>query len=757
MQKATTSKMRGRMRIMLLLFMFCGFAVILVQLFKIQILDGEKYQSYAMRQQTRSTTLGAQRGTIYDRNMSALARSATVWNVCISPSQLDADTWDETAQKLSEILEVDKAEILEKATDKTSYYKIVKKGVERGVYDQVLAYTTEKEIDGVFAEEDAKRYYTYGSLASTVLGFCDYDNNGAYGLESYYNKTLSGQKGMVVSAKNAWGSDMPYKYQQKFEAQDGGSIVLTIDQSIQHFLERNLETAIVEHNIGNRAAGIVMNVKTGEILAMSTKPDFNPNDPYTLQDPAAQAQLAQYVEGTKEYEAKRKELWYDQWRNKAISDPYEPGSVFKIITSSTAIDNNLVRMDEHFYCTGSFSVSDRDIGCWKRGGHGDQNFIEGMKHSCNPVFIQLGQRIGGDRFYDYIENYGLGELSGIDLPGEANGILQSRELLNKEGMVELASTSFGQTFKVTPLQLITATSAAVNGGKLMQPFVVKQVLDSQGNVTQTTQPVVRRQVISEETSATMRMLTEEVVAGEGGSGRFAAVPGYRIGGKTGTSQKLDLDPNIHILSFVGFAPMNDPEIAVLVMLDEPELDDAFGSTIAAPIVGAVLSETLPYLGYEAEFTAEELAETEAEVPYLVGETPHDAQAKLTALGLKTRMVGTGMSVLRQIPQSGQTMSKGGTVIIYASEEEMSDAILVPDVVGMTAQAANAEIVGKGLNIELRGVPGDGVPTQVVEQWPLPGERASTGDVVLVTLAEKEEEIPGAAQAANAAAETEDSG
>ncbi|MDL2233584.1 PASTA domain-containing protein [Ruminococcaceae bacterium OttesenSCG-928-L11] len=725
--------------VLIVLFML-SFFILIYRLFQLQIINGEEYRAKAFQQQTRSQTIGAKRGTIYDTNGNVLAQSGTVWNVCISPAQLDSEKLDATATALAEILEVDKAKILEAAADRGSYYKRIKRRVERAVMDAVNDYTLQNKVEGVFFEEDTKRYYTYGSLASTLLGFTNYDNQGAYGLEAKYDKVLSGTPGMVVSAKNAWGSDMPFKYSEKYAAQDGNSIVLTIDESIQHFLERHLETAIVEHYVGNKAAGIVMDVKTGAIVAMATKPDFDPNDPYTLADPAAVEELAQYTEGSDEYNEKKTQLQYAQWRNKAISDPYEPGSVFKIITASAALDNHRVSLNDHFYCTGSLQVSDRTIHCWKREGHGDQDFTKAMQNSCNPAFITIGQRTSATTLYEYMKNYGLMDPTGVDLPGEATGIHQSLETLNKEGMVELASTSFGQTFKITPLQLITAVSSAVNGGKLMQPYILKQVLDPAGNVLETTQPIVKRQVISEETSATMRQLVEAVVAD--GSGRNAAIPGYRIGGKTGTSQKLDIVEDLNILSFVGFVPMEDPRYAILVMLDEPELDNAFGSTIAAPVVGAVMNDMLQYLGIEPSFTEAELAEKKVEVPDVTGMKPHDAQAKMTLLGLQTRIVGSGASVIRQIPQAWQTMDKGGTVIFYTEEETLKTGIEIPSVVGMTAQEANKVLVELGLNISLRGVTQDGVQTIVSEQWPLAGETATTGDVIVVTLIRKPEEAGG---------------
>lgn len=767
-QKSVSSKMRVRMRIVLIIFILLGFIAIISQLFMIQIVHGEMYQERAARQQTRSTLIGAKRGEIYDRNHNTLARSATVWNVCLSPADIDLDRLDEIADGLAEILEINRTVITEAAQDRSKFYLIIKRRVDNEKRQEVLDFITregEADIPGVFFELTTKRYYPYNSLASNILGFTNYDNQGAYGIEAYYNKVLSGTSGMILSAKDGTGADMDLKYSQVNEPKDGNSLVLTIDESIQHILERNLETAVVEHSLGNKCAGIVMEVKTGKILAMSTKPDFNANEPYVLKNTLSVAKLeafaqangvdpnqydstAEYDENSpyKAYGALRQELLYDQWRNKAVSDPYEPGSVFKIITAAAAIDNQLLNLNEGFYCNGSYKVADHTFHCWKHAGHGAQNFTQGMQNSCNPVFIAIGQRIGGSLFYNYMESFGFGSATGIDLPGEDIGIMQSLENLSKPGMVELSSNSFGQSVKVTPLQMITAASAAVNGGNLMQPYVVHQILDSEGRVIETTQPVVRRQVVSAQTSETVRSLVEAVV--DGGSGKNAAVPGYRIGGKTGTSEKLDIrDRDVNILSFIGFAPMDDPQYAVLIMLDEPKLQDLFGSTIAAPVVGAVLQEMLPYVGLEPQYTAEQLEQKDVEVPDLTGMAPHDAQAKLTTeYGLRIRYEGSGPTILRQIPQAWQTMPKGGTVIVFTDNEVIETGITIPDVVGLSAQEANLALLDEGLNIELRGVTTDGVPTMVQQQWPLAGSTAATGDVVIVTLVRRPEAVPTDAQA-----------
>lgn len=722
----------------LIAFMVFGFGVVCVQLFYLTIIQGEHLQQMAMQQQTRANILGARRGVIYDRNMNPLAESATVWNICISPAELDQDTLPEVSARLAEILDIEQSRILEAAERRDLFYWVISRGADVQLRDEVLEFVTEYRVRGVFTEQTTRRYYRYGRLASTVLGFTNHDGDGAYGIEAYYNRVLSGIPGRVVSTRDAKGADMPFMYSHLYAAQDGNSIVLTIDETIQHFLERNLETAVIEHGIRNRAAGIVMNVRTGEILAMATVPDFDPNDPFTLTDPRAIATLAEHIHGTDAYWETRQNLQFEQWRNKAISDPYEPGSTFKLITAAIAVDNNLVSMNDHFMCTGVFTVSDTNFRCWQRRGHGSLSFIETMQSSCNPAYIMIGQRIGARLLYDYIENFGLREPTGIDMPGEAFGIGHSFANLNKEGRVELGSTSFGQSMTMTPLQLITATSATINGGYLMQPHVARQVLDPAGNVIHTTQPTVRRQVISAEASATMRMLAEAVV--DEGSGRFAAVPGHSIGGKTGTSQDLVAGAEGgYILSFVGFAPMDDPQIAILVMLDNPRLENVYGSVIAAPVVGAVFNEVLPYLGIQPRFTTEQLAQTEAIVPNLVGRGPHDAQAILRTDGLDSRLIGAGPEVLRQVPLPGQRMPRGSTVLLYTEEQTTPSEIILPDVRGQSPHQANTTLVGMGLNIELRGEVVDGAVSVVTEQWPLPGAQVSPGEIIVLQIAVVESE------------------
>ena len=612
----------GRVRLVMLM-LGAAMAVLIVRLFYLQVVQADMWKEKASSQQMYSTSITATRGNIYDRNMKTLARSVTVWTVFISPAEMKEEQRELVASGLSEILDVDYDMVYEKSLKTWRYNETIKKKVDNDTADEVTAFIQENDIRGIYLTEESMRYYPYGNLASTVLGFTGSDGSGAYGLEAYYNKALSGTDGVIASVRNAKGTAMPFSEQQIYDAEDGQSLVLTIDETVQHYLEKHLENAVQEHEVQNRAVGIVMNVKTGEILAMSTKPDFDPNEPSAIYDTATAEALAEQLEeagGDEEkldayYEALG-EAQLAQWRNKAISDPYEPGSVFKLITASAALETGTVTGSTPFYCPGYIEVAGNRIACWKAGGHGNLDFVGAIKGSCNPAFIMTGQALGAELFMEYLDKFGLYDVTGVDLPGEATSIMHSRETMLNENMASLSSASFGQTFKVTALELMTAVNATVNGGYLMQPYVVSQVLDSDGNVISSTEPVVVRQVISEETSALVASYAEQVVSGEGGSGARAAVPGYRIGGKTGTSQKLDQEGDETILSFYGFAPADDPEIAVLVMLDEPQKNNQYGSVIAAPVVGNILADILPYLGFEPSYTEEELSSADMPTPYL---------------------------------------------------------------------------------------------------------------------------------------------
>ena len=714
--------MKRRMVVCMVILCVFGTSALFGRLFFLQVVDAAEYQREAAKQQLREADISPKRGLIYDRNMKTLARSATVWTVVISPSDItdkkdangvvvrSADELREIiATGLSEILEVDKDKIIEKSKRRT-YYEIIKKRVDRPLADKVLEFATENNISCINLEEDNKRYYPYGSLASTVLGFTGDGNHGAYGLEAKYDTVLSGTPGRVVAAKNAVGRDMPFQYNKMYPADDGNSIVLTIDETIQHFVEKHLETAVKEHNVRARATCIVMDVNTGEILAMSTKNDFDPNEPYTITDPLSIKTLEEGAALSDDEKADlRLQLQYGQWRNKAISDPYEPGSVFKLITASSALEEGTVNPKSFSYtCSGSMQVANRKINCWKAGGHGTQDFAHIIMNSCNPAFINVGLALGGDKFFNYYEAFGLTEKTGIDLPGEVGnaGLYHNKAtLMRVVPCVELASSSFGQTHKETPIQLITAIAAVVNGGKLMQPYVVKQIVDPDGNIVKNIEPTMKRQVISAETSKQIALMAERVVSE--GSGKNAYIPGYRIGGKTGTSEKIDAtneagEVDKRISSFLGFAPADNPQVACLLMLDEPYMINPYGSVIAAPVVGAILGETLPYLGVEPKYTDAELAKIDVKVPDVVGKGTLDAQGMLRPLGLEFEVKGEGTTVIKQMPRAMTSVPKGSRVLLYTDTASMSTTTVMPNVIGMTAQQANVAITSAGLNIRLAG-------------------------------------------------------
>ncbi len=739
-------RMKKRMIVCIIALSILGTAVILLRLFRLQMVDAEELQRRAAQQQMRVTSISSQRGTIRDRNGNILAKSGTVWTVYISPVDIDSEEERQLiANGLAEILDVSPEFVIEKS-QRNTYYEIIKRKIERPLADEITQFTQDNDITAVGLEEDYKRYYPYGNLASTVLGFTGMENQGAYGIEAYYDKVLSGTPGRVVSAKNAWGTDMPFKYEKMYEAKDGNDIVLTIDVNIQQFLEKHLEQAVIEHNVKNKAAGVVMDVQTGEILAMSTKPDFDPNSPNEIYDPAVKAQLAEMKAALEliadeteretaqqEYTSALASAQFDQWRNKVISDPYEPGSVFKIITASAALEEKTMNLNSTFNCSGTYELLPGvRYNCWKAGGHGHQTFAQALQNSCNPAFIMIGQSLGQETFRKYFKAFGLMETTGVDLPGEAGSLYHAD---GDFSVVSLASSSFGQTFKVTPLQLITAVSAAFNGGELMQPYVVKQVIDSEGNTVEETQPVIKRQVISAETSATIAALCESVV--ELGSGKNAYIPGYRIGGKTGTSEKLDKQNNgevdKRISSFMGFAPADDPKVAVLIMLDEPYMTNPYGSVIAAPVVKNIMADVLPYLGIEQVFSDTEQKYANVKVPNLNTLKRGDAEAELNSVNLNARFVGEGETVVNQLPQMGEEVPRGSTVILYTDDITTLEDVEVPNVVGLTSLQANASILGEGLNIRIEGAVETGQLTQVISQDPAPGSKVKPGTVVAIQI------------------------
>lgn len=726
-----TLAMKKKMTFVLAFFFVLGFTILIGRLVKLQFIDGAFYQQKALDQQLSVTTINANRGTIYDRNMKPLAQSATVWDVYVSPSYITDDkksTREEKLNKiasgLSKIINVDEKTIYNKISKKTSYVVLAKK-VENDVATLVKNFAKENGISCIGVVENSKRYYPFNNFASQVIGFTGTDNQGLAGIEAYYDSVLKGVNGRVVTAKNAKGTDMPYNYQDRVEAKDGTSLVLTIDEVVQHYLEKNLQSAYVDCKVGVSVTGIVMDVKTGEILAMSTQPSFDPNDPFTITKPSVQQKIDS-LSGDEQKEEKNAAL-QEQWRNKAITNPYEPGSTYKIITAAAALNEGVVKVTDEFNDPGSITVKGTQFHCWKAGGHGHQTFLEGFENSCNVVFIEVGQRLGILNTYKYFTAFGLGSKTGIDLPGEAVGISYTDKTM---GPVELASISFGQSNTITPIQLITAVAAVANGGKLVQPHVVKEELDSSGNVVKTFGTTVKRQVISEEVSKQMCAIMQKEVSE--GTGKNAYVAGYRIGGKTGTSQKLgNEDKNARIASFVGIAPADDPQIAVLLEIDEPHSDNKYGGVIAAPVVGKLMSEILPYLGVEPQYTEEEQAKLDVKTPNLVGMDIDEAIRKLQNDKLNETTIGKGKKVTAQVPESGRPIPRGGRVILYTDNAEIENTITVPNVIGMTPSQANSVISAKNLNIEISGTGLSEKGVKAYAQSPSAGQKVSPGTVITV--------------------------
>jgi stage V sporulation protein D (sporulation-specific penicillin-binding protein) len=748
---------RGRT---LALMALCGVAIFLPliwQLYTLQIRDHELYAQLAVDNQTRETTLSAARGTIYDCNGEVLATSVTVENVFLSPLELQQkdQNVEFIAQGLSEILGVDADWIVEQAQDVALQYKVVRRKVDSDLADQVRTFLNDNDIEGVYLEPDTKRVYPKAALAAQVLGFVrSSDNVGAEGIEALYDQDLTGTAGKIITARGNYGSEMLYKYEKYYDAADGNDVVLTIDATIQSFLEKNMAAAVEKYDVQNGAFGLVLDVKTGAILAMATLGSFDPNDYLEIYDTdqadaleqqRLEALLSGDDDAMDDYNDALVTARLQQWRNRVVSDGYEPGSTFKTVTLASALEEGAVTLNDTFFCSGSTTVKGRTklLNCWKHAGHGSQSTAQALQNSCNVAFANIGIRLGGEALYTYIDAFGLLEKTGVDLPGEAAGVFFQKDVLtDPDSYASLTSVSFGQTFKITPLQLVRAEAAIVNGGYLLTPYVVAEVLDSDGNVVSETQPDVVRQVISEATSATMRDLLESVVVT--GTAKNAQVAGYRIGGKTGTSEKIDVfdeDGNAvddKIVSFIGVAPMDDPQIVCLVALDTPSTSTGFyisGGIMAAPTVRDVLADVLPYLGVEPDYTDESPQYVDVSMPDLTGMTAKQAEAALSELGLSCRTVGDGDTITDQIPTAGSTIPGGSQAVLYLGGSRDTDTVTVPNVLGLTAEAANTAITDLGLYLKAQGA--DTADATVTAQSPAAGTETQRGTVVTVEFTDHE--------------------
>lgn len=742
-------------------------------LLKYSILDGDKWRMLATDQQLSYVVIKANRGSIYDANGTVLAQSSTVWDITISPHNIEnanvkaKEAYDKEAKKmiekgetpepyveraeliargLSEILGADYEKIKTACTDYNNQYYIVQRKVEKPEANEVTAFMNENGLnsDDIYLWPTSKRYYPNGSLASNIIGFTNFDGDGVYGLEAYYDDYLSGTDGKAVYAVSADGRELQNSSDAYYSAVDGYSLMLTLDEVLQHYLEKNLELCVSQHQVVNRACGIIMNCNTGAVLAMATAPSFDLNSPSELKS-SYDLQLLEEMKaaGATEEELDEKEaaLREQQWKNKAITELYYPGSVFKTVTCASALEEEVVSKESTFVCNQVEVVAGTRIKCWASYAHGTLTLQEAVTKSCNPSFIQIGQRLGADKFCDYFEAFGFTEPTGIDLPGESGSLYVPR---SRMGLVELASSSFGQTNKVTPLQMATALCAIVNGGYLVTPHVVDKVLDADGNVVKTTETQIKRQVISEETSAQMREILETVVNTNGGSNAY--INGYRIGGKSGTTEKID-EYNAaggkaagatmtYVPSFAAFAPADDPQIVMLVMADTPTGTQYYGSAVAAPVGSAVLKEGLPHLGIYPTYTAEELAKMDAAVPYVLGMEPQRAEARLISENFEVRYVGdttSGATISTQIPASGSSIPKGSTVVLYIGSDVKLESGVIPDVTGMTVSQANEAIVNAGFNIKISGGAADNANATASAQYPLGGTDAYLGNVVEVTF------------------------
>ncbi len=744
--KKTAPTERKNYSATIVMFVLLAMALaLIVNIFKLTILRHDEFTDMANSRQFGTIVIPAERGTIYDAGGTILAQSATVYKIFVDPglfaqemelvekknlselekaaeAQKNGEVYEadivKTDQLLNDIVEflatnlsLDAADVRE-AFEAQSNYVVLKKQVEKSKADRILQYVTAISVEGskrvislssISRESDTKRFYPQNELAASVIGFNNADGDGMYGIEAYYNDYLSGIDGKTVTAQDANGNEMPYRYSKTYEAQNGDDVYLTVDITAQTYLENALHEMVDTYEVSNRACGIIMNAKTGAVLAMATVPGFDLNEPFVIYDQTAQTAIDAILDETERSEAVANER-EKQWRNKCITETYIPGSVFKVFTASGALEENIITYDSHFNCTGSLVVVEGvpPIHCWKRVGHGSQTFVQVLTNSCNPAFMTIGRDLGKELFCRYFEAFGLTERTGIDLPGETSSVYKKLEDM---GPVELASSSIGQTNSISPIEMVTGYAAVVNGGYLLEPYVVSKIVDTDGNVVMTNEKTVRRQVISAETSEQMRTALQAVVETNGGGNAY--IKGYKIGGKSGTAQIISgsttADDAQYVASYCCFAPADDPEIVMLIMADRPNADiNYYGSTVAVPYARAVLEKILPYLGYYPEYTDEEKENLDVTVPLLIDTDINAVKAQLELLGLQYEIVGNGAAVTMQTPITGSVVSKGSTVLLYTDNVVSEEYVAVPDVTGLSFAEANAKFTQANLNYVAKG-------------------------------------------------------
>ncbi len=735
-EKGPAQRLRQRTAILILLILVLGFGAAVLRLTYLTTIQSSELQESAVDLQLADTTVSAKRGTIYDANGNVLAESASVWQVVMSPVNFKNDKQRQAAAKgLSEIFDLEYNDVLDD-TKQQSHYVVVKRRIESDEREKVLELidTLKKDYScsGVIQLlDDYKRYYPKNSLASSVIGFTGSDDQGLEGIEYEYDSYLSGTPGRIITAQNARGTDMPFRYEQNVESEDGNNVYLTIDETIQSICEKYMQKGVEDNNVLNKGVCIAMDVNTGAILAMVTTDGYDLNNPYELS--AKDKKKIKSTPKKKQAEAESAAL-SNMWRNKAVADTYMPGSVFKMCVASAALEENLVNEKTSFTCTGSISVEGETIHCSNISGHGTQNFVEAISNSCNPAFIQIGQMLGASKFRQYYQGFGFSDKTGIDLPGEAEDSFWKE---GKMGGVDLAVASFGQNFTITPIQMITACAAVSNGGYVVQPHVVSKITDSKGNVIKTVDKKVKRQVISDDTSKKMNEYLEYNTERQGAAAGY--ISGYKVAGKTGTTEKRGVTKvessfsEDYISSFCGYAPADDPQIAMLVFFDTPDGDAYYGSQVSSPVFINIMSEVLPYLDVKTSYTDEELGYVDASAGDYTGVSVDEAKTAVEADGFTATVKGNGSTVISQIPTVSSGLQKGGSIVLYTDSDSQSETVSVPSLIGLSPDEVNDVASAYGLNVSFSGATTSSgtSSSQNVEA----GTSVSPGTVITVSFAD----------------------
>lgn len=735
-EKGPAQRLRQRTAILILLILVLGFGAAVLRLTYLTTIQSSELQESAVDLQLADTTVSAKRGTIYDANGNVLAESASVWQVVMSPVNFKNDKQRQAAAKgLSEIFDLEYNDVLDD-TKQQSHYVVVKRRIESDEREKVLELidTLKKDYScsGVIQLlDDYKRYYPKNSLASSVIGFTGSDDQGLEGIEYEYDSYLSGTPGRIITAQNARGTDMPFRYEQNVESEDGNNVYLTIDETIQSICEKYMQKGVEDNNVLNKGVCIAMDVNTGAILAMVTTDGYDLNNPYELS--AKDKKKIKSTAKSKQAEAESAAL-SNMWRNKAVADTYMPGSVFKMCVASAALEENLVNEKTSFTCTGSISVEGETIHCSNISGHGTQNFVEVISNSCNPAFIQIGQMLGAGKFRQYYQGFGFSDKTGIDLPGEAEDSFWKE---GKMGGVDLAVASFGQNFSITPIQMITACAAVSNGGYVVQPHVVSKITDSKGNVIKSVDKKIKRQVISDDTSKKMNEYLEYNTERQGAAAGY--ISGYKVAGKTGTTEKRGVTKfessfsEDYISSFCGYAPADDPQIAMLVFFDTPDGDAYYGSQVSSPVFINIMSEVLPYLDVKTSYTDEELGYVDASAGDYTGVSVDEAKTAVEADGFTATVKGNGSTVISQIPTVSSGLQKGGSIVLYTDSDSQSETVSVPSLIGLSPDEVNDVASAYGLNVSFSGATTSSgtSSSQNVEA----GTSVSPGTVITVSFAD----------------------